>query len=57
MLVARCRGIIGIQRKFKIMDDDGSKTLNLSEFKKAMRECNLDLGDTVISPFFAIECF
>ena len=33
------RGIIGLQRKFKIMDDDGSKTLNMAEFKKAMREC------------------
>ena len=31
------RGIIGLGRKFKIMDDDGSKSLNMAEFKKAMK--------------------
>ena len=34
-------GLIAINRKFKIMDDDGSGTLNLAEFKKAMGEMNL----------------
>jgi hypothetical protein len=32
-------GIVGLGRKFRIMDDDGSKSLNMAEFKKAMREC------------------
>ena len=31
------RGIIGLQRQFKIMDDDNSKSLNKYEFNKA---CN-----------------
>jgi calcyphosin len=41
------RGIVGLQRKFKIMDDDGSQALSYSEFKKAMQECALTLNDQV----------
>ena len=37
------RGIGGISRKFKILDDDGTKSLSRDEFKKGMRECDLDL--------------
>ena len=40
------RGIIGLQRKFRIIDDDGSKSLSLGEFKKAMAECNMSLNDS-----------
>jgi hypothetical protein len=29
-----CRGIFGIARLFRIMDDDNSKSLDLSEFTK-----------------------
>ena len=46
------RGIIGLGRKFRIMDDDGSKSLNLGEFKKAMRECNLQLDDIELRHLF-----
>ena len=35
------RGFIGLQRQFKIMDDDGSKTLNKAEFDKAMHDFGL----------------
>ena len=31
-------GMIGVQRTFRIMDDDGSKTLSFAEFKKAMKD-------------------
>ena len=41
------RGIVGMQRKFRIMDDDGSQAINIAEFKKAMRECALTLSDEV----------
>ena len=34
-------GIHGLGRKFKIMDDDGSKSLSMAEFKKAMQEMNI----------------
>ena len=40
-------GIIGLGRKFRIMDDDGSKSLNKAEFNKAMKECKLDVNDSV----------
>lgn len=39
------KGFIALQRKFRIMDDDGSKSLNIAEFKKAMKEMNLSLSD------------
>jgi len=39
------RGIVGLSRKFKIMDDDGNGALSPVEFKKAMRECALDLSE------------
>ena len=35
------KGFIGLQRQFKIMDDDGSNSLDMSEFKKAMQETNV----------------
>ena len=31
-------GFLNLQRKFKIMDDDGSRSLSLAEFKKALKE-------------------
>jgi Ca2+-binding EF-hand superfamily protein len=34
------------------MDDDGSKSLNMAEFKKAMRECALDLSDGELRMLF-----
>ena len=48
------RGFVGLQRKFKIMDDDNSKTLNLVEFKKAVRECGLTLSDLQLSELFSL---
>jgi Ca2+-binding EF-hand superfamily protein len=45
-------GFIGLQRKFKIMDDDNSKSLNLAEFKKAMKEMNLNLSDAELRMLF-----
>jgi Ca2+-binding EF-hand superfamily protein len=39
------RGIVQLQRRFRIMDDDNSKTISLPELKKAMRECSIALTD------------
>ena len=39
-------------RKFKIIDDDGSKTISRPEFKKAVGELGLDLDKAAIE-----ECF
>ena len=35
------RGIVGLGRKFKIADDDGSESLNLWEFSKVISEHRL----------------
>jgi Ca2+-binding EF-hand superfamily protein len=46
------RGFVGLQRKFKIMDDDGNRSLNLVEFKKGIKESGLNLTDLQISQLF-----
>jgi Ca2+-binding EF-hand superfamily protein len=39
------RGIIGLQRVFKIMDDDGSKTLSPYEFGKACKDFKMGIPE------------
>lgn len=46
------RGFVGLQRKFKIMDDDGNKALNLVEFKKGIKESGLNFTDLQLSQLF-----
>lgn len=36
LLSRGARGIIGLQRQFKIMDDNNNKSLELDEFTKAV---------------------
>ena len=38
------RGIMGLGRQFKIADDDGSKNLNVEEFKKAVHDFRVGLS-------------
>lgn len=38
------RAFIGLQRQFKIMDDDNSKSLDVSEFKKAISDFKIGLN-------------
>lgn len=53
-LISRgARGIVGLQRKFRIMDDDNSKSVNFVEFKKAMKECSLHLTEQQLNSLFA----
>ena len=47
------RGIVGIQRLFKIMDDDGSKTLSEQEFSKACRDFKTGISEENIPTLFA----
>lgn len=47
------RGIAGIARRFRIVDDDNSKTLSAAEFAKSMRESGLELDDAEVSALFA----
>lgn len=46
------RGFVGLQRKFKIMDDDGNKSLNLVEFKKGIKESGLNFTEYQLSQMF-----
>ena len=41
------KGFVGLQRKFRIMDDNGDQALSYLEFKKGMKECALNLTDEV----------
>ncbi|RHY28591.1 hypothetical protein DYB32_005858 [Aphanomyces invadans] len=47
------RGIVGLGRKFRIMDDDNSRTLDLGEFTKAIREHALNLSKAEVADLFA----
>jgi hypothetical protein len=46
------KGIIGLARKFRIFDDDGSKSLSMSEFKKGIKECSLNLTENDLNRLF-----
>ena len=35
------KGLVGLQRQFRIMDDNGSKSLDMSEFKKALADTHV----------------
>jgi len=46
------RGFIGLQRVFKVMDDDGSKSLSIEEFSKACKDFRVDLIQQEIQAVF-----
>ena len=46
------KGVIGLQRQFKIMDDDGSKSLNKYEFIKACSDFGLGFSKEDLSNLF-----
>ncbi len=46
------RGIIGLGRAFHIMDDNGSRSLDLYEFTKAMKDYMLGFSDTEIRSLY-----
>jgi len=45
-------GIKGLGRTFRIFDDDGSKSLNFSEFKKGLRDYGLHLEPDEVKEIF-----
>lgn len=50
-------GIVSLGRKFRSMDEDGSKALSYSEFTRAMREMNLDEGAlNALFRYFDADC-
>lgn len=46
------RGIFGLARIFKIMDDDNSKTLNRAEFEKACRDFKTEMSSEDVATLF-----
>lgn len=48
------RGINGLRRCFKIMDDDGSKQLNRAEFGKAMTDYRISSDEQEINRIFSL---
>lgn len=46
------RGIVGLQRIFKIMDDDRSGSLSRNEFQKACRDFRVGIADEFIDQVF-----
>jgi Ca2+-binding EF-hand superfamily protein len=52
LLSRGAKGIIGIQRQFKIFDDDNSKSLEFEEFVKAVKDFKVDLSQNEIKVVF-----
>lgn len=48
------RGLLGLAKQFKIADDDNSKNLDMSEFKKAVRDFRVGLSDSDSEKLFRI---
>ncbi|CAI5728531.1 unnamed protein product [Peronospora effusa] len=46
------KGIRGLGRKFRIIDDDGNRSVNLDEFSKAVREHTLELSEKEVEELF-----
>ena len=46
------RGIIGLQKLFKMMDDDGSQTLSVPEFQKACKDFKLGVTEENVPVLF-----
>lgn len=46
------RGIIGIGRSFRIIDDDGSKSLNVDEFSKCLRDYRISTDPDEMDAIF-----
>ena len=39
------RGFLGMQKQFKIMDDNNSGNIDIQEFKKAVKEFRVELNE------------
>ena len=46
------RGIIGLGKVFRIMDDNNSKSLDRNEFRKALRDFKIDVEDEHVNIVF-----
>ena len=51
------KGIIGLARLFRIMDDDNSRNLNRAEFEKACRDFKTDMSSEDVGHLFSLFDF
>jgi Ca2+-binding EF-hand superfamily protein len=52
-LAARgARGMVGLQRSFKIMDDNNSLTLDKQEFIKAIKDFRVDISESDLGKLY-----
>ena len=50
-------GIIGLARLFRIMDDDGNKTLSFAEFKKGLNDYGVPLNTEAVGSWAALAYY
>lgn len=46
------KGIVGMRRQFKIMDDNGSGTLDLQEFRKGIKDFQVEMDPKDVDNLF-----
>ena len=47
------KGIIGLGRLFRIIDDDGSRTVSRAEFEKACRDFKMEMSSEDVGALFS----
>ena len=52
LLARGTKGVIGLGKLFKIIDDDNSKTLDFTEFKKVCKDFRLKFNDEEVQILF-----
>ena len=52
MISRGCNGLISLQRQFKLLDENNSKTLDYNEFSQALKDYQINLSDEEILNIF-----
>ena len=46
------KGLAGLARRFRLMDEDNTGDISVTEFRKALRECKVGVADTEVQELF-----
>jgi Ca2+-binding EF-hand superfamily protein len=52
LLSRGAKGLVGLQRRFRLSDGDGDKYITFNEFKKSLRDVGLNVSDLELSKLF-----